>query len=70
MHLEQPAVHATRTSAPTLTGFAPHCSNMTYKSDALKRTAVDAGAATEWLEGLTTARAAAPSDPQREIESA
>jgi len=44
-------------------------SNLTFKNDELKTQAAAAGAAPEWLSGLTTARAALPDDPQREKET-
>jgi len=44
--------------------------NLTFKNEDLTKSALAAGAATEWLEGLTTARASVPSDPQKEMADA
>ena len=44
-------------------------SNLTFRNAEFSQAAREAGALPEWLDGLTTARATEPSDPQREVDA-
>lgn len=67
------AVTAAMKAFPDDLGVQEHgaraLANLTFKNDGLRAKATAAGALPEWLEGMTTARASVPADPQREIDA-